>query len=427
MSQPLFARLRQQTAVSLWIVPAAAGVSAIVLAKLLAYVDHRIGPQSAWYLFAGHADSGRDLLSAIANSLMTFTGVVFSITILVLQLASSQYSPRVLRTFLEDRFTRFALGVFVGSFVYAMALLPEVRSASGNEQEFVPRLAIFVGFLLVLLSVAVFVRYLHNVAHSIRADHIVARVADETRHTIDQMFGDEDRGEGRAEPVGPATHGGVSREIAWRGRAGILSIVEADALIDLASRRDLVVEILAKVGDFVPRGRPLFRVWGGNCGDDEIAECVLVAEERSAEQDPAFGFRQLVDVAARALSSGVNDPTTAVQALDQLHDLLRALAPREFPRRVRRDAGGTDRLLLSLPSWDDYVDLAFDEIRHYGRGSPQVVRRLQAVIDDLLAVAPGHRKSPLQRQLRLLEAARLRGFDSAPEQRRARKADRQGA
>jgi uncharacterized membrane protein len=415
----------QRLATTLWVVPALAAGLALTLAKAISFVDHSI-PQSreAWYLFAGQAESARELLSTIASSLMTFTGVVFSITILVLQLASSQYSPRVLPTFLEDRATRFSMGVFIGSFVYAMALLPEVRTAGAGGPEFVPALAIFVAFVLVLVSVAVFAHYISRMAQSIRVIRIVRRIAESTQASMDELF-PADRSQ-RPEPRPESPPVELARVIAARG-GGVVSSVDESELVGLAVHLDAVIEVVPKVGDFVPRGAALLRLWTGRPIDskraEEMVHCVVIADERTVHQDPGFGVRQLVDIAERALSPGVNDPTTAVQVLDQIHDLLRTLATRSFPSGAHRDSAGTLRVMLAHPGWDDFVHMALDEIRQYGQGSIHVSRRMRAVLEDLLAVAPVERRAVIREQRELLDGAIERGFPSPRERALSRMSD----
>jgi len=419
------AHLKQKFQTSLWPVPALGVVLAVGLAKVLSSADRHIEQErEAWYLFGGQADNAREMLSTIASALFSFTGVVFSITILVLQLASSQFSPRVLRTFLEDRFTRFSLAVFVSSFVYAIVLLPEVRTPTQEHPEFVPALSIFVAVLLVLLCVGVFVHYLHHMAHSIRAVHVTQRVAKETRASLERMYPEALEEPSEAVPLPEAPPG---QRFPHDRPPGVVTDVNEQALMRLACERDVVIALEPMVGDFLPRGVPLFKVWGGaKLSLEDLREHVVVATERTPHQDPAFGFRQLVDVAERALSPGVNDPSTAVQALDQIHDLLRTLVGRPFPSPHRVDGKGRLRLVLPRPDWEAYVRLGLDEIREYGEGSLQVSRRLRAILLDLLSIAPGPRRAVLEEQLALLEEATRRGFSTNTEKRLARTPSTQG-
>lgn len=429
MSNVRLSKLSGHITSSLWLAPVTAMVAAVGAAKLLARIDKEI-PQEreAWYLFSGQAGSARELLSTIASSLMSFTAIVFSITILVLQLASSQFSPRVLRTFLEDRFTRFSLGVFIGSFIYALALLPEVHGPGDGHEEFVPALAIFIAFVVVLINVGVFVNYIHHIAHSIRAVHIIKRVADGARATIEDMFPVADTN--APEPI-DASPGQPGAEIILESReVGVLASVDDKRLLALAIRFDVRIELLPMMGDFVPQGAPLLRVSGeraGGLNPAKLLACVELAEERTPRQDPGFGFRQLVDIAERALSPAINDPTTAAQALDQLHDLLRIMIRRGFPVVKQADPSGRIRLVIPHPDWNTYVHLALDEIRQYGCGSVQIMRRMRGALDDLLAMAPPHRRAALEEQRVLLEEAPRRGFSSPKERALAEQPDNQNA
>lgn len=399
----MFAALRDRLRTSLWFVPATYMLCALALALVLVRVDRRATIQaSARVLYGGGADGARALLSTIASSMLTIAGLVFSITIVALQLASSQFSPRVLRTFLRDSVTQRSLGMFLGSFVFAMTLLPEVRTSTDTTPESVPSLSVFVAFVLVQLSVLVFVRYIHHMAHSIRAVNVIARIAAETHEAIRGLYPDEggdEPNDGVATPTAAPTS-----VVIHRGRAGVVTHVDADQLLDLARDNQLTIELVPSIGDFVPHGATLARVWGEL--DDvsaQVAECVALAEERTTEQDAVFGFRQLVDIAERALSPGINDPTTARQALDQLHDLLRAVCVRKIPAAERVGEHGQLLLILPRPSWDDYVQLAFEEIRHYGRDSVQVVRNSKRILRDLLTVASPARAQALRVQLNAFE------------------------
>lgn len=401
----LFERLRTR----LWLAPAITAVVAIVGEKALVAFDRSIDPQrEAWFLFPGAAQSARELLSTIASSMMTFIGLVFSITILVLQLASSQFSPRVLRTFLEDRGTQLAMGSFVGTFVFSMALLTDVRSETEPGTGFVPALSIYVAFALVLFSVGVFIHYIDHMAQAIRVITIMKRVAAETHRAIRPMY-PEGVLEGVAEPVA-APEGPPSLIVHHEDRGGVMCAVDEDALMKLACETSSVVAVVPMPGEFVPRGAPLLRIWGrtSSLDRDALRAALSLGDERTPYQDPAFGFRQLVDIAERALSPGVNDPSTAVQALDEIHDLLRTLALRHLPSQQRMSPDGTLRLVLPRPSWEAFVGLALDEIRQYGAGSIQVARRMRVLIEDCLSVAPPERRPCLAEQRRLLDEATRR-------------------
>ena len=417
----------------LWLIPSLLVVGSIVLSVVAVAVDRIIdrtlSTDLSGILFSGGPDSARLILSTIAAAMMTLTGLVFSVTMLVLQLASSQLSPRVTRTFLRDQVNQVVLGLFVATFVYALTVLREVRSPP-DGQAFVPALAVTVAFALLLASVAAFVVYINHMTQQIRPITVLRSVADETRAAIERLYPEEIGSEFDTPTPMPSDEPDLLVEA--DGHGTVTSVDDAK-MIQLAIDHRAAVELRPNVGDFVPAGSLLFRVWlgkapvdddhepaapdageaaesreGGASREDlarELRHTVNLGAERTMTQDAAFGFRQLVDVAERALSPGTNDPTTAVQVLDEVHDLLRRLSRRSIPSPARVAEDGSALLYLPRPDWADYVALALDEIRQFGAGSIQVARRLRHLLLDLKAVAPDSRLEPIDRQLRLLDAS----------------------
>lgn len=394
-------RMKEHIKTSLWPAPTVATVVAIALGVVLPLLDRRIGQdRHGWFLFEGGAESARSFLSTISSSMISLTALVFSITVLVLQLASGQFSPRVIRTFLQEPATKIAMAVFVGTFVYALVVLTKVRAA---PDEFVPALAVWFAFLLILASVGVFIRYIDRMANSVRAITVLTRISTETCHGIKRMYPDQVSEE--PEPGSARPSHEPDLVICHTGAPGVVTAVDADTLFHLASSAGALIALVPRTGDFIPADAPLFRVWGsGDVEQAALLRAVAIEEERTPHQDPAFGFRQLVDIAVRALSPGVNDPTTAVQVLDQLHDLVRRLSRRRFPAEARADESGSVRLLLPRPTFDDYVTLAFEEIFDYGKGSVQVIRRMRGALQDCMAVAPPARRRALREQLQRMDA-----------------------
>ena len=371
-----------------WAVPALCVGVAAALALALVAADRALTGRFGRLTFGAGPEGAREVLSAITTSMITFTGLVFSITIVVLQLTSSQFSPRVLRTFLRDRQTQLSLGVFIATFVYAVLVL---RTVNGVEDDtFVPALATTVGVLLLLLSVGVFVAYIHHVATAIQVSSILESIWKETRDVLER----------RLPPGLPPTPAVVRpREtpvaVVPSPRAGVVTALDVDALVQLAGAADVVLVCQVPVGGFVPEGAPLVEVHRGDPGALETAEVRRAfgfGQERTMQDDVAFGFRQLVDISTRALSPGVNDPTTAVQALDRLHDLLRRLVTRSLPTGSHADAEGRIRLHLPAPLLEDYLALSLDEAERYGGDVGQVRDRIDAMLLDLRRAAlPEHR------------------------------------
>ncbi len=435
-----FAWLHISIREGLWFVPLAAIVAAFVLAEAVIELDRSIAPVNQSPLaFGGGAASAQTVLSTIATAVLSFTGLVFSITIVALQLASSQFSPRVLRTFLRDRGTKVTLGIFVGTFVYTLVVLQAIRRASIDQPTFVPGDAITVATVLVLVTVLAFVYFVNHISNAIRVVSIIESVSHETRRTIQATFPEPlplaeresldagDAEEERRRVLDPLREQGEPQVIGAT-RAGVITGYDTAALVSDARRQDLVLELVPAVGDYVPEGAPLLWVYGGPCDVRQLVAVgrIGIEAERTMDQDVQFGFRQLVDIAEKALSPSVNDPTTAVQALDRIHDLFRQTILRPFPTGVTVDENGDVRLIVQVASWEELVVLGTAEIRGYGEHSLQVDRRLRAVIDDLLEIAPERRRAPLLRLREELDRGIARGFDEADDRRLARAADAGG-
>ncbi len=279
-------------------------------------------------------------------------------------------------------------------------------------------------FGLVLLSLGAFVVYVHHIAQAVRAATILDMVADETRSLIDEVHPPN-----RSATAETFTADADRREeIASTRAPGVITDFEPEALVRMAKEADCVLELVPSVGQFVPTGTPVFRVHGDGSGldHDRAREEIHFSRERTMQQDIAFGFRQLVDVAIRALSPAVNDPTTAVQALDQLHDLLRRLGTRELRPGREYDDDGVVRLVYPTTSWEGYVELGLEEIRQNGAKHVQVTRRIRALLEDLLTAVPEDRRPPLLIELRALEAMLDDAFEHEHERAIAGQADPKG-
>lgn len=343
--------------------------------------------------FIGGPDAALAILGAIAASMVTLTGIVLTIVLVVVQLAMGQFSPRIVRAILHDRPSQFAIGIFVAAFAHAMLAMREI--ASTEEGAPVPGLSILVAFGLVVVSIVALILYINHIGQSLRAAALIESVGKETREVLDKLY--EDRGPDplRDDP-----------RVILAPQSGVVFRIDYDQLVQTAGDANCVVTMIPMIGDFVPAGAPLFNIQGDAHGLDtgKVADAVALGPERTLNQDVAYGFRMLVDIAERCLSDAF-DPTTAVQAIDHLHDCLRQLARRPFPSGEYRDENGNVRLYVSHIGWEGYVRLAFDEIRQTGASSAQVTRRLRAALEDLLTIAPADRRSPLERQLELLDAA----------------------
>jgi uncharacterized membrane protein len=339
----------------------------------------------------GGPDAALEILGTVAGSMVSLTALVLTVVLVVVQLAMGQFSPRIVATILQDKPSQFAIGTFVGTFAHAMLSLSQVSTAEGEE--FVPGVAIVLAFILIIVSIIVLVLYVNHIGRKLRAGSLIEAVGGQLREKLDELY--PERLSGEEEPPG----------VLFAPRSGVLLHVDHPHLVDLARRADVELEVVPALGDFVPAGASLVCIKGQPRFDiaSDVLRRVTVDTERSFTQDLAYGPRLLVDICVRSLADPF-DPTTAVQAIDRLHDFLRHLVNRRFPTGEYRDPAGRVRLWIKIVTWDDYVRLSFEEIRIAAAASVQVTRRLRACLGDLLQCAPQERRAPLERQLRLLDA-----------------------
>ncbi|MBX7267687.1 DUF2254 domain-containing protein [Micromonospora sp. Llam7] len=377
---------------SFWLVPATFALGAVMAAFGLSVLELQLDLPVEGILPSGPAGA-RSLLSSIITAMISFTALVFSITVVALQLASSQYSPRVLRTFLQDRIIQATLGTFVATFLFAMVVLAALPA---QDAEGLPELSLAVSISLVLASTGTFIYYLHHITTVMRVSHIIAAIGAQTRRSITGLPPPD---ESRA-----AVPGAVTQTVP-APKAGMISNVDLALLALLAREYDCAFTLAPAPGDFVVEGAPLVRVHqiaGGRARRvpvERVNQGVTIGVERTPGQDVGFGFRQLADVAERALSPSVNDVTTAVRAVQETHDLLRRLATRPDPVHVVRDDDGTPRVRFNGVRYDVLLAVVVDDIRLVSAQQPRVTRLLEAVLRDLATVALPAHQTAIRRRL----------------------------
>jgi uncharacterized membrane protein len=407
--------LAARTSLVLWAGLALA--AALVCVPAVRWLDRQTG----WAVFGFSPDGARAVLGALVGSMLTFIVFVLSATLIVVQLASGQMTPRVIALVFALPWVRVTLALFTFSYTYTLAAL-------GRVEDRVPDLHVGVAVLLNLACILVFFLFVQRLSRGLRPGTLMREVADRGRAVIEEVYPapyDPARPEvaaGAALPTAPA------ESVRYSGPSGVVMAFSVGDLVRLARDADVVVELIPQVGDSVTRGDPLFRVYGAARAVPAAAlrGCVAVGGERTLEQDPRFAFRILVDIANKALSPAVNDPTTAVMALDLLDDMLLGLGGHRLDDGQARDRDGKLRVVYGTPDWPDYVMLAVSEVRHYGAGSLQVSRRLRAMLEHLIGELPEARRPPLEEELALLGSAVERGFRDEADRKRAGVADYQG-
>lgn len=359
------------------------------------------------------------ILTTIAASMVSLAALVLTITMVVVQLAMGQFSPRIVQRILRDKPSQLAIGLFVATFVHAILAVREViNNGDGTGQ--VPGIAVVTAFLLVLVSIAVLVVYVHHIGQALRVSALIELVGKETRKLLDRKY--PDKGLALEPESGSAP-------VVRARKSGVITKIGSEDLVEEARRAGCLLELVPALGEFVPAGAPLFQVHGEPIGldEDRLHDALILALEPTLDEDVAYGVRLLVDIAERSLAdSPFQDPTTAVQAIDRLHDLLRQLARRPFPDGRYCDEEGDQRLAVVAMTWEAYVHLAFDEIRLAAAGSPQVSRRLKAALTDLRSIAPPERVGILDDQLELLVAATERSMEDERDAEMALRDDREG-
>lgn len=379
---------------SMWLVPGVLALAAVGGALALGALETRLvlpAPFDA-LLFTGDASGARAILAAIAGSMIGVTGVTFSITIVALTLASSQFGPRLLRNFMRDRGNQVVLGSFIGTFAFCLLGLRNVRGA--DEASSGAYLTVVIGVLLALISLALLIFFIHHIARSIQADTVIAHVAAELSQTLERLYPERVGHGADAADVAASPHepDAPPRSI-MSSRDGYLQAFETERILALARQHDVVIALDRRPGQFVARGVPVARAWPAERVDDAFESALrrlwIIGDQRTPEQDAEFLIEQLVETASRALSPGVNDPFTAIACIDRLGAALVDLSGRRIPSAFRLDDDGRLRIIAARSSFAGMTDAAFNQIRQYAADSMDVLLRLMETF-EVLARATRH-------------------------------------
>ncbi|MEO6969717.1 MAG: DUF2254 domain-containing protein, partial [Chthoniobacterales bacterium] len=372
---------------SYWFLPSLLALGAILLSAFTLHIDTTLNPKwardTAW-IWAGGAEGARNVLATIASSTITVAGVVFSITIVTLTLASSQFGPRLLRNFMNDRGTQLVLGVFVATYLYCLLVLRAIRGT--DQVTVVPFLSVTCGVVFAVASVGFLIFFIHHISTSIIAENVIARVAGDLRSNIDRLYpeklGSPNESANREDKL-PAQFEHDPRTIASE-KSGFIQAIAMENLLQLAQEKELIIRLCRRPGQFIAAGDILAEVVPRAQGDDALADDILrnifFGRDRTPTQDIEYSIDQLVEVAVRALSPGVNDPFTAITCIEWLGAALIQMAGREIPSRWRYDDEGKLRVITDATDFGGIANSALNQVRQYGCSSVAVTVRLLDVL-----------------------------------------------
>lgn len=387
----------QRVSDSLWFVPSTIVLASLLLALALVDLSSVLDPgllDRFPRIFGASAESSRSILSTIAGSMVTTAGVTFSVMVLAVSQASTQYTPRVMRNFMRDRVSQVTLGALIGVFVYSLIVLRTIRS---GDELFIPSAAVAAAMLLALLAVALLMYFIHHIASTLEAGTVLASVAKDTLHYADRLFTEELKaGEDDEPPQASARSSNTEWQPIWARRSGYIQHLDIEGLLQTADEWGVVIRMDRAVGEFVAAGTQLASLTGRSV-DEDIVDGInaqyVIDTYRTVFQDPSFGIRQMVDIAIKALSPGVNDSTTAVTSLNYLAAVLVHIASRRIPLAERR-VNDKMRLIVRQPTFEEMVDEAFSEIRRNASNNLRVLLSLLGAL-ELVAQAA---KSPARRK-----------------------------
>jgi uncharacterized membrane protein len=381
---------------ALWIVPFFAIVLVTILTPIIRVLDRvvdgnvfGIGPQGAEALY-----------QTIVTLTLSFLVFTFGSLLVAIQIAGGQLTPRIIATtLLRNNVVRYTVGLFVFSLIFSIMALNRVDASP-------PGLVVFLDAVLGMACVVAFLFLIDYSARLLRPVSILALVGDEGLDVLKTVYPDP-VSDNDDQPNAPALPDSPRRVVVNESRSQIALAVDLDTLMREARRTRGIIEFAPQVGDFVSAGEPLFILYGGatNADDRKLMTSVALGPERTMEQDPLFGFRILVDIALKALSPAINDPTTAVCAIDQVHRLLRLVGRRRLGREVIKDSLGQARVIYRTPNWEDFVHISCNEIRFCGANNTQIARRLRAMLENLMATLPAHRTKALSDERDRLDVA----------------------
>jgi uncharacterized membrane protein len=385
---------------SYWFLPGILAISSIILAVVTLTLDRIIDFDDWDWMYAGGPEGSRAVLSAIASSMVSVTATSFSITIVAMQLASSTFGPRLLRNFMKDTGNQIVLGVFIGTFIYSLLVLRAIYNEDFDL--FVPHLSVTVGIALAILSIGVLIYFIHHASTIIQASHVLQSVSDDLDKAIDRLFPEKigvnpQEDQPHREDIPPDFP--LQAYPIKTKKNGYLQAINDEKLMEIARQYDLLVLVKFRPGKFVVKGSELVMVWPGirvnNKLKQQLQQIFIIGRERTEQQDIEFPIQQLVEIALRAISPGINDPFTAIRCIDRLSAGLCYLVQRQFPSPYRYDYDNQLRVMVPSLDFEGIVGQAFNQIRQYGKSDAAVTIRLL----EAIALVASHTQNPQHREV----------------------------
>jgi uncharacterized membrane protein len=412
----------------LWVAPVVGTLLALAVGGLALFADHQVDwGDSPLPLFQGTGATSRTFLSVVVASVTTLLALVFTIIAVIIQLASGQYTPRILRTLIKDKPTHLTIGIFVGAITYSLLCLQAIDTTPETDDGEITSLAVSLAFVMAVVAIGTFAVYSNHIVHAVRVENIIGLAGKVALGVLEREYPERLEAPDRKDPGYESVREALGEPdcTVAADKGCTVTGYDVQGLVAAAHASASVIVLVPQLGTFVRTGGTLLEIHG-SAGEAELLRHVETGSERTTQHDLAYAIRQLVDIAVRALSPGDHDPTTSVQTLDHLHDVLARLATRRIDDGVYRDADGDVRLLVDAKTWDDYVELALDEVRRVGADNVQVPRRLLEMLDDLHCLAPSDRRGVLEHQRSLVVHYATEAAGTEEDARRATTPDRQG-
>lgn len=399
---------------SYWFLPTIFALLAIALAFTMLWLDRQgyYGPIEKWgWIYTGGTDGAREVLSSVASSTIGVAGTAFSITIVALQLAASNFGPRLLRNFMQDIGNQLVLGTFISTFIYSLLVLRTVRGEGDGYSSFVPQLSVTVALVLALASIGVLIYFIHHASTIIQVSHVIAETSADLDRAIDRLF-PEKIGQGASRSEQPVEEIPADFDSNIYGvkakKNGYLQAIDNEELMKFACKYDLLLHLNYRPGKFIVKGSELMRIYPrerlARKLVNKLDDAFILGKERTEQQDVEFPIEQLVEIALRAISPGINDPFTAIRCIDRLSAGLSHLAQRDFPSPYRYDNKKNLRVITERVTFAGLVDTAFNQIRQYGKSDVAVTIRLL----EAIATVARYTSNPKEREILLRHAEMIR-------------------